>query len=337
MPDPIAWLLIVICILLSFFFSAAETSLACCNRFKIQVKADEGNKSAKLVIKVCEKFDRALTAVLIGNNIVAIAVSSIATIFFVKYFSDKMSDTTISIITSVIMSFVVYIIGDTLPKTIAKAIPDTISILFIYPITFFLYLFYPFALLFEGMSKLFDKIFKIKKEEEISEEDLEDAVEKASLDETIEEEQVELVQSALDFSDTKVAEVFTSKNKMFCINLKGLTHENLQEILANTKYSRIPIYDKVFDNIIGILNVKVYFEEVSKDPHVDLRSIIQKPYFISKDVMIDDLFEGFKRKHTHLAIVRDSHKKVIGMVTMEDVLEELVEDISEPVTQKGNK
>jgi len=337
MPDPLSWLLIVICILLSFFFSASETALACCNRFKMQIKADEGNKSAKRVLKTLEKFDRALTTVLIGNNIVAIAVSSIATVFFIKYFGNKFDDTTISIVVSIVMSFIVYIIGDTLPKTIAKAIPDTICLAFIYPITWLTYLFFPFVLLLDAMAKLFEKIFKIKKEEALSEEDLETAVEKAIQDETIEEEQIELVQSALEFTDTKVAEVFTPKEKMFAINIKGLNHQTLQEILANTKYSRIPLYDKVFDNMIGVLNVKVYFEEVTKDPHVDIRSIAQRPYFVSKDVMIDDLFEGFRRRRSHLAFVRDSHKKVIGMVTMEDVLEELVEDISEPVSQKGVK
>lgn len=337
MPDPLSWLLILICLIGSFFFSASETAIACCNRYKMQVKADNGSKAAKVVIKLCNKYDRTLTTVLIGNNIVAIAISALSTVLFLKYFNAVLNDSAISLISSIIMTFVVYILGDTLPKTIAKAIPDTLSIIFAYPIYGLMIILYPITLVFDGISKLIVKIFKVKDDNKFSEEDFENAVEKASKDENIEEEQVEMVQSALDFMDTKVAEVLTPRERIFAINIKGLTHQNLQEMLINCKYSRIPIYDKVFDNVIGILNTKVYFEEYCKDPHVDIRSILQRPYFTNKNVMIDDLFQGFKKKHTHLSLVRDSHKYIIGMVTMEDVLEELVEDIAEPTIHRGNK
>ena len=113
------------------------------------------------------------------------------------------------------------------------------------------------------------------------------------------------------------------------MDIHGLTNEEIKGRLVDCKYSRIPIYEREFDNFIGVLHIKTYFKEVYQDPHVSIQSILQKPYYVSTDIMIDDLFNGFKKNHTHLALVRDANQKVIGMVTMEDVLEELVSDIAE--------
>lgn len=338
MPDPsLSWIIIALLVLLSFFFSASETAFACCNRFKIKVKAEEGSKTAKTLIKILDKYDRALTVVLIGHNIVAIAMSAIATVLFYGYFNGVLSDSVISLVTSIIMAFIVYLFGDTFPKTVARAIPDTLSMIFTYPIYVLMIIFFPITWLFEGMVKLTEKLFKLKNEEDITEEDLETVIEKASEEEMIDEDQAEIVQSTMDYLDTNVKEVLTPRNKMFALNLKDLTNDKLQEIICSTNYSRIPVYDKVFDNIVGILLVKIYFEEYEKDPHLSIRSILEKPYFVSPRIMIDDLFNGFKKHRTHIAIVRDDHKKVVGMVTMEDILEEIVSDISEPASQKRRR
>ena len=339
MPDPaISWIIIIILLVLHFFFAGAETAFACCNKFKMQIKADEGSKTAKTLLKILDKYDRALTVVLIGNNIVAIAISAVSTVLFLNYFkSTGITDDTVSLISSIIMTFVVYLLGDTLPKTIARAIPDTMSYFFTYPTYVLMIIFYPITLFFELFVKGFEKIFKLKNEEEFTEEDLESVIEKASEEEMIDEDQAEIVQSTIDFLDTNVKEVLTPRNKMFVLNIHDLTHEKLQSILLETNYSRIPVYDKVFDNIIGVLHVKIYFEEYEKDPHLAIRSVLQKPYFVSNKIMIDDLFNGFKRHRTHIALVRDNRSRIVGMVTMEDVLEEIVSDISEPASQRRRK
>ena len=339
MPDPaISWIIIIILLVLHFFFAGAETAFACCNKFKMQIKADEGSKTAKTLLKILDKYDRALTVVLIGNNIVAIAISAVSTVLFLNYFkSTGITDDTVSLISSIIMTFVVYLLGDTLPKTIARAIPDTMSYFFTYPTYVLMIIFYPITLFFELFVKGFEKIFKLKNEEEFTEEDLESVIEKASEEEMIDEDQAEIVQSTIDFLDTNVKEVLTPRNKMFVLNIHDLTHEKLQSILLETNYSRIPVYDKVVDNIIGVLHVKIYFEEYEKDPHLAIRSVLQKPYFVSNKIMIDDLFNGFKRHRTHIALVRDNRSRIVGMVTMEDVLEEIVSDISEPASQRRRK
>ena len=337
--DPlISWIILGILLLLVCFFSAAETSLACCNRYKVQVEADEGKRYAKALVKILNNYDRALTTVLIGNNVVAIAMSAIGATLFIYYFrATTVGEYTASLISSVVITFIVFVLGDTLPKTISRAIPDTMSKIFTYPIFALMIVFWPISTIFDLMVKLFEKVFKVKSEEILTEEEFSDVVEKAGEEEMIDEDQAEIVQSTLDYLDTDVKQVLTPRNKIFAINIKDLNHQKLQQILAKSSFSRIPVYDKVFDNMIGILVVKIYLEEFAKDPHVSLRGILQRPYYVSNNIMIDDLFKGFKKHHTHIALVRDSHNNIQGMVTMEDVLEEIVSDISEPNNMKRRK
>lgn len=332
MPDPaISWIIIFVLLILICFFSGAETAFACCNRYKMQVEADEGKKYAKILLKILDNYDRALTTVLIGNNVVAIAMSSIGATLFIYYFrATTIGEYTASVISSVVFTFIVFVLGDTLPKTIARSIPDTLSKAFTYPIYVLMLLLFPITFLFDSGMKLMEKIFKVKSEESMTEEDFSDVVEKASEEDMIDEEQAEIVQSTLDFLDTNVKQVLTPREKIFAINIKDLNHEKLQAILAKTSFSRIPVYDKVFDNVIGILVIKIYLEEYAKDKHASIRSLLQQPTYVPSSIMIDDLFKVFKKHHTHIALVRNSHNKIIGMVTMEDVLEEIVSDISEP-------
>ena len=339
MLDPlISWIIIGILLILVVFFSGAETAFACCNRYKIQVEADNGKRYAKTLIKILDNYDRALTTVLVGNNVVAIAMSAVSTTLFLYYFRNtSIGEYQVGLISSIIITFAVFVIGDTLPKTVSRSIPDTMSRIFTYPAYFFMIVFFPISYLFDLGMKGLEKLFKIKKEEEMTEEEFSDVVEKASDENMIDEEQAEIVQSTLDFLDTNVKQVLTPKNKMFAVNIKNLDHDKLQEVILNSRYSRIPVYDKVFDNMIGVLVVKIYLEEYALDPHVDIRSILQRPYYVSNNIMIDDLFKGFKKHHTHLAFVRDNHQKIIGMVTMEDVLEEIVSDISEPSNMRRKK
>ena len=339
MDVPLSWLIIGVCVLAHFFFSAGETALACANRFKMQVEADEGKKTARLVLHVCEKYDRALITVLIGSNIVAIVASAVSTILFYHLFSSSgLMDETISLISSVIISLLIYVLGDALPKTIARSIPDTISKAFVYPVYWLIILLFPITIVFEQLTKLIERIFKVKEETHFDEEDFENVVEKISDEGVLEEEQSDIIQSALDFADTNVKEVLTPRDQVFALDINNLDREKLHQIIIDTNYSRIPIYEDDFDNMIGILHIKTYLSAYLRNPNVSIKRKLQKPYFVSSNIMIDDLFNGFKKHHTHIALVRDKNKKIIGMVTMDDVLEELVSDISEPShVKKGRK
>lgn len=334
MPDPLSWLIIAICIVGHFFFSSAETALSCCNRFKMQVEAEDGKRSAKLIVKVCEKFDRALTTVLVGNNIVAVAISAVSTLLFYRYFEGTGLAPYASLISSIIITVIVYVLGDTLPKTIARAIPDTMSKIVIYPIYLLMIIFTPITIIFEGMVKLFEIIFKNKGEEDFTSEDLEKVLEDSEEEGVLEEEQVDIIQSALEFVDTTAKDVLTRRSKIFALDINDLTNEKLNEAINKTSYSRIPLYDKELDNYVGVINVKTYIKEYLANPHVNYKDLIQEPYVVPNKIELVDLLEGFKKHHTHLAMVTNKEDHIIGMVTMEDVLEELVSDISEPLSLK---
>ena len=338
MDVPLSWVIISVCVLAHFFFSAGETALACANRFKMQVEADDGKKSARLVLHVCEKYDRALITVLIGSTIVSIVASVVSTIVFYNLLSNfGLVNDTISLISSIVISLLIYVIGDALPKTIARSIPDTISKAFVYPIYGLMLILFPITFVFEKFTKLIERVFRVKEETSFDEEDFENVVEKVSDEGIIEEEQGDIIQSALDFADTNVKEVLTPRKRIFALDIKTLDREKLHQIILETNYSRIPIYEDDIDNIIGVLHIKSYLSAYLRNPNVSIRRKLQKPYFVSSNIMIDDLFNGFKKHHTHIAIVRDKNKKVVGMVTMDDVLEELVSDISEPSQVKGRK
>ena len=340
MDDPswLYWLIIGLCVVISFFSSTCETAVGLVNRFKFQVKADDGSKTAKIILKICDHYDRTISTVLITHNLASVLMSTVATIMFYAWMKKYTNvEPYVPIISSVAVTFVIYIIGDILPKTIAKKIPDTITTIFAWPLYIILILLTPISILFELFAKAIDKIFKTSQEEEFTEEDFEDAVEQTTDEGILEEEQGEIIASALEFEDTNVKEVLTPREKMFALDIRGLTHEKLQNILLSTNYSRIPIYEGNFDNFIGVLHIKTYIKQYMENPRMPVRRMLQKPYFVSSKIHLDDLFNGFKRHHSHFAIVRDKDKKVIGMVTMEDVLEELVEDISEPNIQKVRK
>ena len=341
MDDPyswVYWLIIALCVVISFFSSTCETAVGLVNRFKFQVKADDGSKTAKIILRICDHYDRTISTVLITHNLASVVMSTVATIMFYAWMKNYTNvEPYVPIISSTAVTFVIYIIGDILPKTIAKKIPDTITTIFAWPLYIILILLTPISILFELFAKAIDKIFKTSQDEEFTEEDFESAVEQTTDEGILEEEQGEIIQSALEFEDTNVQEVLTPRERMFALDIRGLTHEKLQNILLTTNYSRIPIYEGNFDNFIGVLHIKTYIKQYMENPKAPVRRMLSKPYFVSSKIKLDDLFNGFKRHHSHLAIVRNKDKKVIGMVTMEDVLEELVEDISEPNIQKVRK
>ena len=341
MDDPyswVYWLIIALCVVISFFSSTCETAVGLVNRFKFQVKAEDGSKTAKIILRICDHYDRTISTVLITHNLASVVMSTVATIMFYAWMKNYTNvEPYVPIISSIAVTFVIYIIGDILPKTIAKKIPDTITTVFAWPLYIILILLTPISILFELFAKAIDKIFKTSQEEEFTEEDFEEAIEQTTDEGILEEEQGDIIQSALEFEDTNVQEVLTPRERMFALDIRGLTHEKLQNILLTTNYSRIPIYEGSFDNFIGVLHIKTYIRQYMENPKAPVRRMLSKPYFVSSKIHLDDLFNGFKRHHSHLAIVRNKDKKVIGMVTMEDVLEELVEDISEPNIQKVRK
>ena len=333
-PSWLKILLLFLLVLLNAFYSATETAFACLNKYKYKAKADSGSKTASLIVRLYDHFETTLISTLIGYNLVSILTSAISTFLFISWFGAYMPDATVSLIASIAMAIITFLFGDTVPKIVARSNPDFVAKAAVYPMTGFIILFYPLSLLFRGLNFLLRKIFRAKDAPELSEEDFSGAIEEAEELGVLEENESDIIQATFDFADTTVKEVLTPLRKMVMLDVAGLTQKGLIEYLKDCPYSRIPLYYKSKDKIVGILVVKNFLGAYFKDPTVNYLSFAQKPYFVSPSVKIDDLCDNFRNRHTQIAIVRkDGH--VLGMVTMEDVLEELVGSIAERSGKKG--
>lgn len=316
------------------FFSCTETAFSCLNKYKYRALAEEGNKTAKQIVRLADSFNTTLVSVLIGYNGASIVISVLSTFLFLRAFQvpldqNLLDENLVSLLASILMAFVTFLFGDTIPKFIGKKIPDTIAKVNVYPMTGFIILFYPLGLIFRGITWLFGKAFHGKAMPELTEEDFSSAIDEAEDSGVFESNESEIIQNALEFDDTRVKEVLTPLRRMKMIDSSGLTKEKLLSFIKDCPYSRIPVYYKDRSKIVGILVVKDFLSAYFADPkNTSFISYIKKPYFVYPSIHIDDLIEGFRENRTQVAIVRNKDG-VLGMCTTEDVLEELVGSIAE--------
>ena len=335
--DPLSWLylaIILILVALSGFFSSTETAFACLNQYKLRVEADNGSKNAKHVLKTYEKFEKVLTVSLLGYNISSIAISTLSAFLFFEILKNSgLANTTISLISSIVMAVIVYMFSDMVPKMIARAMPNTVARNNIYIARFFMYLFYPLVVVFMSLAHLANRIFKTGEQMVMTEEDFTNVVDELEEQDVLNDDESDLIYASLEFTDTSVKEVMTRRNKILYIDVKNLSPEQIKEKILSIPFSRIPVCYGSLDKIIGVLHVKSYIKAYLKNPHLQVKDAVQKPYFVSTKIKMDEMIDGFKKHHTHIAIVRhEGH--IIGLITMEDVLEELVGKIAEPTQQK---
>ena len=327
-PIPVAIILAVLCLIGSAFFSATETAFACLNKYKFQVEAEDGKKASSFVVWFYEHFDTTLITVLIGNNAVAVGISSVATILFIQLLHAYIDNTTISMISSIVVAILTFLFGDTLPKLIAKKVPTAIARFSVYPISVSCILFLPVTLIFRGLTFLVRKVFRSKPEPEVQTEDIAEEIERMEKYGDLEANESDILVNSLDFADTSVKEVLTPLRRMKMLDTDGLDTPTLLEYIKKCPYSRIPLYYKEQNHIVGVLVVKNYLAAYFRDPKVSYLPYVQKAYFVTPAIKIDDLLDGFREHHTQIALVRKDGK-ILGLVTAEDALEELVGKIDE--------
>ena len=220
-PIPVAIILVVLCLIGSAFFSATETAFACLNKYKFQVEAEDGKKASSFVVWFYEHFDTTLITVLVGNNAVAVGVSSIATILLIQLLHSYIDNTTISMISSIAVTILTFLFGDTLPKLIAKKVPNAIARFSVYPIAFFCILFLPVTLVFRGLTFLVRKIFRSEPEPEVQTEDIAEEIERMEKFGDLEANESDILVNSLDFADTSVKEVLTPLRRMKMLDTDG--------------------------------------------------------------------------------------------------------------------
>lgn len=342
MKDWVVWIIIAILLLVSGLYSASENAYTNCNKYHFKTLANKGSFVAKLIVRLIDKFDNTLITVLIGNNIIQTLMSFLsAMLFYNMSQAYGWSDGLEAIVSTVVMAALVYIISDTCPKILSKAIPNRMAYVLVFPVTFTNILLYPVILIFKGVLLAVHKIFKIKDDSLLSKEDLihsasiaiNDEVNNAEENEEIEEKlfennEKEILSNAFTFDTLTVKNVYTPNEKVFSLNIDGLTISSLNKKLIDIPYSRIPIYEDNKENIIGILVLKTYFEEYASDHHLEIRSILENDIKVDVNDKIDDVFNKLNKEKVHLAIVYDGDK-MVGIISMEDILEVLITDIDE--------
>jgi CBS domain containing-hemolysin-like protein len=324
-PNFNAWLFIAICalILMSAFFSSTETAYSCASRIKLRTIATNGSKKAKKVLDLAEtNYDKFISTVLIGNNIVNLSATTLATIFFAELISNA---NTSAIVSTVAMTVAVLIFGEITPKFLAKTYPEKFSIAFYPIIIFFYYLFTPLNLIFSGWKWLLSKVFRLKSNDVVTEEEILTIVEEAEEDGTLRDDETELIRSVIEFDDLEVGDILVPRVNMVAIDVNWSMDE-IRKVFDREGYSRIPVYKDSIDTIIGTIHEKDFFNAYLKGKK-GIDGIMQNAFYTTEHAKISLLLRQLQSKKVHIAVVLDEYGGTLGMVTMEDILEELVGEI----------
>ncbi|RJX26151.1 MAG: HlyC/CorC family transporter [Acholeplasma sp.] len=312
--------IIAFLILMSAFFSATEIAFSSLNTIKIKNMIQNGHKQAKHTLKLAENFDRILITILIGNNIVNIASASLATVIFVSYWGDI--GVTLS---TAVMTILVLIFGEITPKSVAKRVPEKFALVVTPVLQFFIWILYPFSIIFGGIQKLITRGIKEDEGPSITEEELLTYVSEVEQEGGINENEGELIRNVIDFDDLKIEEIFTPRVNVVAIS----ENEDIKRIIhlfKHSGYSRLPVYDTSIDHIIGTINHKDFYNRVVLEKQT-LESIIKPPVFVTEYMKVSNLLDLLQENKAHMAIVKDEFGGTLGIVTMEDILEEIVGDI----------
>jgi len=305
---------------LSWFFSTTETSFSSANGIKLKNMAQEGSKKAALALEITEKYDQLLSTVLIGNNIVNILAASLATVLFVGYFGNI----GVSVATAV-TTVLVLIFGDISPKTLAKEAPERFACGCARPIRFFMIIFTPLNFLSAKWKKVIIKIFRIKADNTITEEELLTFVEEVRQVGGINEGEEHMIRKTIEFDDLSADDILTPRVDITAVSVTD-TIETIEKCFYETGYSRLPVYRDSVDTIIGVILLKDFVSRILKN-HEPLESIIKPVIFSGETVKLLHLLKNLQSKKSHLAVIVDEYGGTMGIVTLEDIVEELVGEI----------
>lgn len=322
MEDSISSILIlVLLITMSAYFSATETAYSSLNKIKLKSIANKGNKKAKLALELSEKYDSVISTILIGNNIVNIATASLATVLFTKLLGS--SGVTVS---TIVMTILILIFGEISPKSIAKDIPESFAIVSAPLLNAFCIILKPVNNLFCLWKKVINKVFKIQKHSGITEDEILTIAEEAENEGGINPQQLEIIKSAIELNDQEVIEAFTPRVDMVAIK-DNCSKEELLNLFIESGFSRIPVYHDNIDNVIGIINEKDLINIVVNNKNEEISSIIKPLNVIQPHMKLSQLLKVLQNNKSHMALIADEYGGTMGIITLEDILEELVGEI----------
>ncbi|MBC5659095.1 HlyC/CorC family transporter [Anaerosacchariphilus sp. NSJ-68] len=312
--------IMVVCLILSSFFSATETAFSAMNTTKLKTLAEKGNKNAALVCKLDEQYDKLISTVLIGNNIVNIAMASVGTVLFTLKFGDMGAT-----MSTIVVTIVVLIFGEISPKSIANNCPEQLAMFAAPVVQFLIWLFLPLNVLFSGWQKLLTKIFHLEPSSKMSQEELLTLVNEVQEDGTIDEDEGGLLRNAIEFSDQEARDILIHRTDLAALPITA-TKEEIAQMFTETKFSRLLIYQDSIDDILGTIHRKDFYVGCGITEK-EVKDIISPAIFVLESEPIRMILKKQQKAKTHVAVVVDEYGGTCGIVTMEDILEELVGEI----------
>ncbi|WP_102029211.1 hemolysin family protein [Salirhabdus sp. Marseille-P4669] len=323
-------ILLVSLILLSAFFSSAETAFSSVNKIRLQNFVEEGRKGSKRALYIAENFDKTLTTILIGNNIVNTATASISAALATQLFGGNLA----LVISTVLVTILILIFGEILPKSLAKENAESYSLAISGILFYLIKLFTPFNYFFIKLKALVNKYFaKGDDLPSVTEDEIKVMINISEQEGVIDKDEWRLIHRSMNFDDTITGEVLTPRIDMVAIDVND-TLDSVKKVFFDERFSRIPVYEDSIDNIIGILSEKEFFVHLIKYNNANIRELLREPMFVVESMKISDLLPQLQKEKVHMAIVLDEYGGTAGLITLEDVLEELVGEIWDEQDEK---
>lgn len=327
--DPASIVPLLLCfifLVFSAYFSSSETAYTAVNKIRLRILADKGNKRAKRAVWVCDRFDKTLTTILVGNNIVNNALASLSSLLFLEQF--KIGGESSVLYGTIITTLIVYLFGEVLPKSLAKNHPEKLALAFSGSMSLFVKLLTPISALFSGISKLLGKFLSSDDQQTVTEEELISIIETIEDEGVLEPEKQALVNSAMEFREKVAEDIMVPIDQVVTIP-SNMPLQELAELAKSSAFSRLPVYERKADNIVGILPVNTFLSNYIAGKRTPLRKLLLKPYVFDKRIEISELLQRMRLNKLHMVFLIDENRRKVGIITMEDLLEELVGDIQD--------
>lgn len=321
--DADSLILYIFFLISSAYFAACETAYTAVSKVRLRTMADKGNQKAEKALWICERFDKTLTTILIGNNIFHASCASLSALLVMKQFSSQYV-----IVGTLITTAIVYLFAEMLPKTYAKAKSEKLALFFAPSLMFFVKVLTPISFIFSGISKLISKFFSSDDKNTVTEEDLMNIIETIEDEGVLNPEKQALVNSAVEFGNKLALDIMIPMKDLVSVSIDTPIDE-LAKFVKNCRYSRIPVYESSKENILGILPVNLFLSKYTAKEPITIKKILMKPYVFDEKIEVSELLQRMRLNKLHMVFICDENRTKMGIITMEDILEELVGDIQD--------
>ena len=313
----------LISIFLSAYFASSETAYASVSRVRLRTMMEKGNKKAKTALWVCDRFDKTLSTILIGNNVFHAACASVSTLLVIRSFGEELVG-----VGTVITTLIVYLFAEMIPKSLAKVRSEELALLYAPSMRLLVRVLTPISAIFSGISSLMSRLFSATEQKTVTEEELISIIETIEDEGVLDPEKQALVNSAMEFREKVAEDIMIPMENVVSVP-STISAKKLAEFLKNSPYSRIPVYEGAKNNVVGILPANIFMSSFVSGKPVLLRKILLKPYIFDSKTEVSVLLQRMRLNKLHMVFVTDEKRNKIGMITMEDVLEELVGEIQD--------